>query len=562
MAAFNVMEPDARQWANDALDRAELIKTDVLVLGGGMAGLRAAVRARELGREVVLAYEGRGASPFIIGCNAPFAHADAADSQEQYAKDVVAGGYGLSDKLLVQALARHATTGVRELVAIGAPIARDGERFKQRQLSGNWYPRSVYHPDGLGAQALPTLAAHATRLGVKALAGHRALRLLPANSQVCGAILRDQRSGEWRVVTARAVVLALGGLGRLYDDSTYPGDVAAASYALGYEAGAALVDMEFVQFEPLCTFTPEALKGLELPTSMLVEGACLLNSEGERFMFRYNTAWGEGRVEKARLSLCIQQEIDEGRGIDGGILYDATRVPAAVVEGYARHCKRLRKAGIDPLKLRLPVRPAAHSQMGGLWIDKQAATSVPGLFAAGEAAGGLHGASRIAGNGGADALVFGDIAGASAAAMSSSPEADWRDAAQAAFEALGTVGSSRGTLDAEDAKSRIRRSVSTGAGLYRTAEGLCASLDELVLLAAEVEGNCRVDSDLSRMNAVAALDMARVGQAVVAAALARTESRGAHQRRDFPEADEAWQQHVVVRKNEQNAMAVSTSPIR
>ncbi|MFA7665179.1 MAG: FAD-binding protein [Burkholderiaceae bacterium] len=537
----------ARHWVEAACAGASVLQTDVLVLGAGMAGLRAAVRARTLGRNVVLAYTGRGASPFIIGCNAPFAHADPDDTPEQYAADVIAGGCGLSDRRLVEVLTGKAVGAVRELAGLGAPMARADDRFCQRQLSGNWYARSVYHPEGLGAQALPALSARARELGVIMLSGHRAVRLLFDERRVCGALLRSQAGERWQVVRANAVVMALGGIGQLYDDSTYPGDVTASSYALGLEAGAPLVDMEFVQFEPLCTFEPESLRALELPTSMLAEGAWLLNGRGERFMFRYNPEWGERRIEKARLSLCIQQEIDEGRGVGGGVLYDATRVPAAVVEGYVRHCKRLRNAGLDPTRLRVPVRPAAHSQMGGLWIDPDAATPVAGLYAAGEAAGGVHGASRIAGNGGADALVFGDVAGAAAAAEPAVDSGDLHRVVHAAFSALASVGHARGELDPRDAQTRIRRTMAECVGIHRSAAGLQSAIDALDELASQLVCDARADTDLRRVDAFAALGMTRVARAIAASALARTESRGAHQRRDHPDTDEAWRTHLAVR---------------
>jgi succinate dehydrogenase/fumarate reductase flavoprotein subunit len=553
---------DARAWAEAAQAKSEAIHTEVLVLGAGMAGLRAAVRARSEGRRVILAYAGRGASPFIIGCNAPFAHTDPEDTPEQYAKDVLAGGYGLSDEPLIKVLTENATRGVRELASIGASIARDGERFQQRQLSGNWYARSVFHPDGFGPRALSALSVHAASIGVKSMPGHRVVRLIFDRQGVCGALLLEQRSGVWRTVLANAVVMALGGLGQLYEDSTYPSDIAASAYGLGYEAGAQLVDMEFVQFEPLCTFAPKALRGLEMPTSMLAEGAHLLNAAGERFMFRHNPQWGERRIEKAKLSLFIQQEIDEGRGVEGGVVYDATRVAPEVVEGYGRHCKRLRKAGLDPSHLKVLVRPAAHSQMGGIWIDSGGATSVPGLYAAGEAAGGVHGASRIAGNGGADALVFGDVAGGSAALAAAPSLAGPREAIGAAFTAVAAVGSAGGGLRVEDGQARIRTILSGSAGLYRSGAGLQAALKDIDALAARLVSDCRVESDGARAEAFATLGMARTARAVMAAALVRTESRGAHQRRDYPETDDGWRAHVVVQQDEHGHMSVRRQAVR
>lgn len=184
-------------------------------------------------------------------------------------------------------------------------------------------------PEGTGRVILDHLARRAAALGVEVLAGWQAVSLLDDADGVAGALLYRKAGERLLAVQAGAVVLAAGGIGRLYDDSTYPADVAAGAYALAYDAGATLIDMEFVQFEPTVTVHPAACRGMEMPTAMLGDGATLLNAAGERFMFRHNPEHGEKRIEKARMSLAIQDEIDAGRGFpDGTVAMDTTLVPA------------------------------------------------------------------------------------------------------------------------------------------------------------------------------------------------------------------------------------------
>jgi succinate dehydrogenase/fumarate reductase flavoprotein subunit len=521
--------------------------TDVLVLGTGLAGYRAATTARALGRDVVLVGRGRGASPYVIGCNAPFGHADDRDSPEQYYQDMLAGGSDLNDPRLVRALVSAAKESVLDLDRIGTPLVKDGDRFGQRQLAGNWYPRSVYHPDGFGGVALKSLARHSREEGVDVRSGWTVLSLLVDRGEACGALLFHPTRGEFAAVTAGSLVIALGGLGQLYANSTYPADVSSDSYALALEAGATLVDMEFVQFEPLVVFDPPGLAGLELPTAMLADGARLLNRDGERFMFRYNPEWGEARIEKAKLSLFIQQEIDEGRGLPGGgVLYDATQVPRDKLESYVRHCQQLRKFGIEPTSQGIPVRPAAHSQMGGIAIDEHGFTGVPGLFAAGEATGGLHGASRIAGNGGSDAVVFGGITGRSAA-KAAGVERHCRTALPNALESIKVKSRRGGNRTPGEARAEIQAIMAQSAGLHRRAADLKAGLEQLGATEASLVDGMLYEGAKGLVAAIEARNMILSGRAVLTAALRRTESRGAHQRRDFPKRDTRWDCHITIR---------------
>lgn len=528
-----------------------VMTTDVLVLGGGIAGYRAAVAAREADCSVVLASLAHGASPYVIGANIPLGASDPADGPQVYFDDMVRGGYGLNDRRLVQAMAAQAVPSFRELDGLGVPFARDNGRVLQRHLSGNTYPRSVFVPEGTGRVILDYLKARAKAIGVATCQGWKVVSLLSDQGEVVGALLVKRHTGELLAIRARATILAMGGIGRIYDDSTYPADIAADSYALAYDVGARLVDMEFVQFEPVVTVWPEECRGLEMPTAMLGDGARLINAKGERFMFRYNPEHGEKRIEKARMSLCIQQEIDEGRGFpDGTVLFDTTSVPRDRLESYISHCKRLRAAGVDPAVEGPRVRPAAHSQMGGVHIDHHGWSGVPGLYACGEAAGGVHGASRLAGNGGSETIIFGAIAGRGAASGLLAPAArDWPRIERMAVDSLRAAGRTHGSAEPIEIKRAVRQLMARAAGLYRDATGLAGGIADADRLQADVDAGLKVESTSESVAALEARNMLLIARLILRAALARTESRGAHQRRDHRQQDDsAWLKHLSYRR--------------
>ena len=542
-----------------------IVEADVLVLGGGLAGHRAAVAARRSGASVALAYHARGASQYIIGFNAPLGDADPRDSSDAYFADMVRGGYALNERRLVRALADGANAAVAELDAIGVPFARNGGKFAQRHLSGNTYARSVYHPNGIGKLALDRLVGYAQEIGVTAYSGWKAIALLRDGADVVGALLMKRNNFELLAIHAGATVLATGGIGAIYADSTYPADVAADSYAFAFDAGATLIDMEFVQFEPTVVVRPEGCKGMEMPTAMLGDGAHLLNALGERFMFRYNPGHGEMQIEKARMSLCIQREIDEGRGLpDHSVLFDTTKLPADRLESYVSHCKRLRAAGLDPAKSAPEVRPAAHSHMGGALIDEHTYTGVPGLYAAGESAGGVHGASRLAGNGSSDVIVFGGIAGkAAAGARLDIAGRQWQRIHDQAIQALRRTQGRAGTLRPEEVVLAVRKIMLEAAGLYRNEGSLARGAAQLEELQQRMEYDLAVGDPGDSLRALEASNMILVGRMIIAAARERRESRGAHQRTDFTASDDAnWLRHTAVRKAGAGNIELTTVPIR
>ncbi|MGE4370833.1 MAG: FAD-binding protein [Burkholderiaceae bacterium] len=531
----------------------ETVDTDVLVLGGGLAGYRAASAARRSGARVVIAYQARGASQHIIGFNVPREDADSPDSVEAYARDTIEGGYGLNDRRLVHAMAGNAATALRELMEIGVPLQFDGDAIARRHLSGNTFARSVYHPTGVGRLALDRLVELSDEQGIEKLAGWKAISLLYHGSCVVGALLCRRDGSQLVAVRAASTILAMGGVGAIFGNSTYPPDITADSYAFALDSGADLIDMEFVQFEPTVIVDPGPCCGMEMPTAMFADGATLRNSLGQRFMLEHNPGHGEMQIEKAKIALAIQAEVSAGRAEkEGTVLFDTSNIPSSRLESYIAHCKRLRLAGIDPSRGPIWVKPAAHSHMGGIRIDANCHTGVPGLYAAGEASGGVHGASRIAGNGGSDAIVFGGIAGAAAAenrqGLAGLP---WSGIVANAMEKLASLPTRTDGPKPEEIKIAVRKTMLDHAGIVRTERDLRCALSDLDILLEEWYAGLCLDKPVDRVRALEAMSFIMAAKAVSSSSLERKESRGAHWRDDYPQRDDDnWMCHVSVRKTQ------------
>lgn len=548
------------------------LHVDVLVLGAGIAGTRAALAAHQAGASVAIVYLARGASPYVIGANVPLGHEGQGDSPAQYASDILEGGYHLSDKALVESMTQQSVAAFEMLAKEEIHFAQGDDGFRQRHLSGNMFARSVYVPDGTGHAMIAGMDRALNQAGVVRLPSHEVMALLKDGERVIGAVAMPKQGIVPATIYAQSTVLAMGGIGRLYDESTYPADINGDGLMLALQAGAKLTDMEFVQFEPVVTYHPEGAQGMEMPTAMLGEGAHLLNNKGERFMLRHNPGLGERGIEKARMALCIAQEVAEGRGLKGGtVRFDTTVMRPDDLESYVNHCKRLRKAGLDPSIEGPLVKPAAHSIMGGVLIDVNGETSVPGLFACGEVTSGIHGASRIAGNGAGEAMAMGWIVGRAAAAEASLTSHEGNIVVpKVAARALGHVAIRFPSLcadyDENTAKragashsnhaeqyaqalatitTQVREIMSSKAGLYRDVDGLTSGLQhlkELTQLTPHLPA-ASTHEEIMSWRTQGTLELARM---VISAALMREESRGAHQRTDHPKQDDvSWRCHII-----------------
>ncbi|MBV6306123.1 FAD-binding protein [Candidimonas humi] len=538
----------------------EVRTSDVLVLGCGAAGYQAATTAARSGAKVDIVGWARGASPFILGFNASLPQGTPGDSIEQFYRDTFEGGYKLGEPDMIRALAEHAAVAFEELQRLGVPFEIRDNGPALRHLSGSRYPRSVYVAKGTGNAVLRVITGEAKALGVGEYLGLKVLALLVLDGRVWGALAADSHTGKLTAFLAANTVLAMGGIGGIYRDSTYPADVDGSSYTLALDAGAVLRDMEFVQFEPTVVATPPGVRGMEMPTAMIGDGALLKNSQGERFMCRYHPDGCEKQIEKARMALFIQKEIDEGRGTSAGAVYfDATALRPEVLNDYVSHRRRLLKAGIDPQVQPVEVHPAAHSLMGGVRIDAQCHSDVPGLLVCGEAAGGLHGASRIAGNGAADAITFGRMAGISACTgdmqLSATQRARIEELAHGLAE--GTDGANENGAAAQRYADKVAEIMSTDFGIRRTGASMQEGGDRLESLYEEIcsRWTGSLFDPLARARSVTL-----VALAVARSAIARRESRGAHFRIDYPERDELhWTCSNFVRLADGGRLTINTT---
>lgn len=538
--------------------------TDVLVLGAGIAGYRAAAAAVNLGAKVTLVSRSKGASPYVIGFNAPIGGKDNHDTPQAYYEDMVKGGYGLNDTRLVAQLANHAAQGFTDLSDIHVPFSKIGPIPKLRHLSGNRHPRSVFVPGGTGKSVLNALSNEVQRSAATVLSGYKVLDLIRAGEQVIGAVVWKIHSNTLTFIYSRATVLATGGLGQAFGDTTYPADVSGQSFGLAYRAGATLIDMEFIQFEPVVTVWPVACKGMEMPTAMLGDGARIRNALGERFLVTEQNPKGEKGIEKARMALLIQNEINEGRGLpQGGVTFDTTVLPKETLESYVSHCKRLRSAGIDPCVTAPIVAPAAHSIMGGVAIDDHCWSGVPGLYVAGEAAGGVHGASRIAGNGCADAIVFGDIAGRTAAGnLLASPPSKTDFIEREHLNRLFNINLLHRNDEVTALKTEAQQALTMAAGIYRQEDQLLHGLQTVN----QIQSRIGPSSEAGLRSMIDLLELSNIllaSSCVIHAALLRKESRGAHQRLDYKsQDDENWLKHIGFYQDADSVLSHKLLPVQ
>ncbi len=405
------------------------IKTDILVIGGGVSGLMAAYQAPP-DRSVMLICSGNGASPFITGFNYVFAEGD---STESFIEDSFSSGAGQNDSALVETMCKHSPETVPFLTGeLGMKFDMEDGAFLAKRPVGSSFPRVIGTKNITGAIIGDRLRKKlAEREGFSINDHLRALKLLVKDGKVRGALCMDVRSYETVCVDAKAIVLCTGGFCRLFSFTSNTADIGGDGIAMAYEAGLPLIDLEFIQFEPSGTVVPEKLRGHGMVTTTFYEGAVLYNKDHDRFMLKYSEK-GE-RVNKDVLARGIYCEIAEGRGTEnGGVYFDCTAIPQERIHSsYQSYYNKYLAAGYDITKVPIEVAPTAHTSLGGVRINADCTTEIKGLFACGEVAGGLHGANRLGGSAGTETLVFGRLAGCGAAKYISdndiepAKESDW-----------------------------------------------------------------------------------------------------------------------------------------
>lgn len=455
------------------------MKTDVLILGGGVSAWAAAAEAVKAGVQVDLFCDGAGASPLIHGFCLP---EGPGDSAELFYEDTVRAGCGQGDPAIIRTL----TEGTEELdgylAGLGLQPDREEGALRLLQPLGSRVPRVASVENRTGPALLRALRQRLN--GNEKFTEHRgfrALELIKRDGRVTGAKLYDRAQDRFISCTAAVILLAVGGFSRLFPETTAPADLGGDGIAMAARAGASLVDMEFIQFEPCSAVAPEPLVGKSMITTMFFEGAVLRNARGERFLLKYGPE-GE-RIQKDVLSLRMAEEIlSGGAGPHGGLFFDCTAVDEARMRGvYRPYLERYLAVGIDIRKTPFEVAPAAHTALGGVRITPDCRTDVPGLFACGEVTGGLHGANRLGGNAGTETVVFGRIAGKTAAEevkrMAEAPEGT----AEAARQAEGTrqMENVPPVLPIPALRERLKTALRSGLGVLRREDRTLSALREV-----------------------------------------------------------------------------------
>jgi len=563
-----------RDFMDNGSARTRMSVSNVLVIGSGAAGLRAAISAYEAGTEVVVIGKRQRKDAHTVlaagGINAALGTRDPEDSWQRHFADTLKEGYYLSDPRVVEIMAKEAPRAVDELVEWGCPLARteDGE-LDQRFFGAHKYRRTCYAGDYTGRAILYTLADKVEGLGIPVIEGQYVSKLLVHEGRCFGALAFDIESGERTVHLADAVVLAAGGHTRLWRRSSSRRDENTGDgMFLALEAGCRLSDMELVQFHPTGMVHPEEWAGTLVTEAVRGEGGRLYNADGERYMERYDPE----RLElstRDRVALANYTEIAEGRGTEhGGVHLDIShRDKDYILEKLPRMYRQYLDAlMLDISSEPMEVAPTSHYSMGGILVEPEThATDVEGLYAAGETTAGLHGANRLGGNSLSETLIFGRRAGDAAAAFSLSSDMQLRSRA-AIKEANDELSSfiHEGDEFARPLQRAVRDTMWENCGVVRDEERLEKGLKKL----AEVREAARnVDvrpSSEGYADLAHALDLRAslvTAEASLLGAVERKESRGAHSRSDYPETDPNLKINFVITRSEDGGLSVSPQAV-
>lgn len=556
-------------------EKYETHEHDVLIIGAGGAGLCAAIAALGQGATVAVVCKSLLGKAHTVmaegGIAAAMSNVDKADDWRTHFRDTMRGGKFLNNWRMAQIHANEAPDRVRELEQWGALFDRtsDGE-ILQRAFGGHTFKRLCHVGDRTGLEMIRTLQDRGVHLGVDVYMECAITRLLKDGDRIAGALGYWRETGRFVVFKAKSVVIATGGIGKAWRITSNSWEYTGDGMGLAYDAGAELMDMEFVQFHPTGMVWPPGVQGILVTEAVRGEGGVLRNKNGERFMERYDP-------EKMELSTrdvvarAIYTEAKEGRGTEhGGAYLDISHKPADYVKKKlpSMYHQFRELADVDITQGPMEVGPTCHYMMGGIRVEAEtAAATIPGLFAAGEAAAGLHGANRLGGNSLSDLLVFGRRAGSSAAAHAQQNDSGSIDAQQvleATREMLEPFERSSGDSP-YDIHRDLQENMQNYVGIFRNEDDLKKGLVELDSLKARaakvrVEGSRLFNPGWHLSRDLKA--MLTVSEAVARSALERKESRGAHSRIDYPNYDDTWgrQNNIIGKDGEQMRLTQSATP--
>jgi succinate dehydrogenase / fumarate reductase flavoprotein subunit len=547
---------------------------DVLIIGAGGAGLRASLEALAQGASVgVVCKSLLGKAHTVMaegGIAAAMANVDTADDWKTHFRDTMRGGKFLNNWRMAQLHALESPDRVRELEQWGALFDRTEKGdILQRAFGGHTFKRLCHVGDRTGLEMIRTLQDRGVQQGIDVYMECTVTRLLTDGGRIAGAFAYWRETGRLIIFKAKSIVIATGGIGKAWRVTSNSWEYTGDGMALAYEAGAELMDMEFVQFHPTGMVWPPGVQGILVTEAVRGEGGILRNKLGERFMEKYDPKRMELSTRDV-VARSIYTEVKEGRGTEhGGAYLDISQKPAEYVKkklpSMYHQFKEL--ADVDITKGPMEVGPTCHYVMGGIRVDAETAEStVPGLFAAGEAAAGLHGANRLGGNSLSDLLVFGRRAGLAAAQHAkrvSAPSIDNLQIESAEKELLSPFSNS-GTESPYAVHRDLQEAMQNLVGIFRTQEDLRKALVELEKLKARAASAGVEGSRLFNPGWHLSYDlksMLTVSEAVTQSALARMESRGAHSRIDFPKLDPLWEKKHNIIVKEAGAMKRRESPV-
>jgi succinate dehydrogenase / fumarate reductase, flavoprotein subunit len=579
---------------------------DVLVIGAGGAGLRAAIEAAAAGVSVAMITRALLGKAHTVmaegGVAAALANVDDRDSWKVHFADTMRGGQYLNNWRMAELHAKESPDRVKELEAWGAVFDRteDG-KILQRNFGGHKYPRLAHVGDRTGLEMIRTLQDHAIHQNIEIYQEYTIISLLKDGDKVVGAFGYDREKGRFKVFQAKAVIIATGGMGRIYKISSNSWDCTGGGISLAYHAGAELIDMEFVQFHPTGMVWPPSVRGLLITEGVRGEGGVLRNNQGRRFMFddipelykgqtstneeegwRYTQGDKNAKrppelLTRDHVARCIRREIKEGRGTPhGGVYLDISWIKEKISNAPEHIKKKLPSmyhqfkelAGVDITKEPMEVGPTTHYIMGGVRVDADTQmTSVSGLFAAGECAAGLHGANRLGGNSLSDLLVFGKRAGEYAAKYAKetpSVKLSESQVEQIAKWALAPFERESTGENPFQIQSHLQEKMQELVGIVRVENELTEAIEIIKQISEQADktgcgGNRGFNPGWH--TAMELLHMVTVAEAIARAAKERKESRGGHFREDFPEKSEEYGKiNIAIRKNDDGKMEVTKIP--
>jgi succinate dehydrogenase/fumarate reductase flavoprotein subunit len=521
--------------------------TDVLVVGGGSTGLIAALEAEKHGADVTIICKqkaGRSGNTIVSGSafSVVVPEEGNPDSEEIYFNDLIRSGKGINQKELTRTLAFNSGKTIKWLEDYGMEFFKTNSEYVKRQPPGHSHPRSVptiwdgYSYLARGLSFMKPLSESVIKRNIRVMEQTVVAHLLTTNGKIAGAIAIDINESEFIVISCKSIILANGGAGGMFSHNNNTVGITGDSYALAYEAGAVLKDMEFVQFYPT-----QMIKPLKMPASnpLFGDGAVLRNKDKELFIHRY-VEGGDKAATRDKMAQAIFQEVERGYGVEGGVYFDCSGIPKEVLESkYSHFCNQLKKKGVDPQKDMVIVSPTTHYFLGGVKINTNCESSIPGLYAAGEAATGTHGANRLSGSSIADTVVFGKIAGESAAEYSAVNQHAKINSQDLSNKLEKLKVNSKGEESLADKKELVRTVMWRSASVVREESILREGLKQLY----EVESildNIAVRNYKEIVSFQELANMITVGKLTIKGALERKESRGSHWRRDYPDQSEDY----------------------